>query len=36
LAYRFFVDARTVWPQVFKVGVQETPKAWAYYSEDGT
>lgn len=36
LAYLFHLHSKSIWPQVFKVGVQETPKAWAFYSEDGT
>ncbi len=34
LAFIFYYRARTYWPQVYKVGVCETPKAWAYYRGD--
>jgi hypothetical protein len=34
LAFIFYYRARSYWPQVYKVGVCETPKAWAYYQGD--
>lgn len=36
LAYFIFKNAKIVYPQVFKVGIRETPKAWAFFTEDGS